>query len=284
MPKVSVIIPCYNLGLFLDEAVESVLRQSFQDFEIVIVNDGSTDRGTNHMLRNYDRPSTKVLWTENQGLPSARNNGIAASQGDYICCLDADDKYHPDFLARTVEVLEKDHSGKIGFVTTWARVFGEENRVWMTTGYNPPRLALENVVHVASLFRRTCWAKVGGYAQNLRDGYEDWNFWLSVVASGYRWECVKEALFYYRKRKQSMVASSDLKRGPLFSTIIENNSAFYQQHLKEILLEATRQTRMSDLTTFIDKAFPVGTLRRRLLTYSAIRLSAWLKWDTNQKR
>jgi len=277
MPKVSVIIPCYNLGAFLDEAVESVLGQSFEDFEIVIVNDGSTDQLTIQMLQKYDKPRTKVLWTENQGLPSARNNGIRASEGAYVCCLDADDKYHPDFLAKTMEVLERDLSEKIGFVTTWAQVFGEENRVWMTTGYDPARLALENVVHVASLFRRTCWEKVGGYAPNLRDGYEDWNFWLSIVARGYRWDCVKEALFCYRKRKQSMVASSDLKRGRLFSTIIENNASFYQQHLAEILLEATSRTRMSDITTFIDKAFPIGTLRRRLLTYSAIRLNALLK-------
>ena len=277
MPKVSVIIPCYNLGAFLDEAVKSVLGQSFEDFEIVIVNDGSTDELTNQMLQKYDRPRTKVLWTENQGLPSARNNGITTSQGDYVCCLDADDKYHADFLAKTVEILDMDRSEEIGFVTTWVQVFGEENRIWMTADYNPPRLALENVVHVASIFRRTCWEKVGGYAPNLREGYEDWNFWLSIVASGYRWSCVREPLFYYRKRKRSMIASSDLQRGRLFSTIIENNEAFYRQHLKEILLEATSQARMSDITTFIEKAFPNGTLRRRLLTYSATWLSALLR-------
>jgi hypothetical protein len=277
MPKISVIIPCYNLGLFLDEAVESVLLQSFQDFEIIIVNDGSTDEATNRMLRDYDRPRTKILRTENQGLPSARNNGIRASQGEYVCCLDADDKYYPDFLAKTVGVLDRDSSGEIGFVTTWATVFGEENFVWMTADYNPSRLALANVVHVASLFRKKCWEEAGGYAPNLRAGYEDWNFWLSIVARGYAWSCVKEPLFYYRKRKQSMVASSDLQRDRLFSTIIENNEQFYQQHLKEILLEATRYARTSEIAAFVDRLLPPGTFRRRLLTYSATRLSAWLR-------
>ncbi len=214
MPKVSVIIPCYDLGIFLDEAVDSVLSQSFQDFEIIIVNDGSTDADTNQMLQSYDKPRTKVLWTENQGLPSARNHGIRASQGEYVCCLDADDKYHPDFLARTVEVLNVDHSEKVGFVTTWVTVFGEENYEWKTEGYKPPRLALENVVHVASLFRRKCWTEVGGYATNL-EGYQDWNFWISIVAIGYTWDCVEEALFYYRKRKGSMVSSSDIMRSQL---------------------------------------------------------------------
>jgi glycosyltransferase involved in cell wall biosynthesis len=303
-PKVSVVIPCYNLGQYLDEAVDSVLSQTFQDLEIIVVNDGSTDEDTNQMLRSYNKPKTKVLWTENQGLPSARNNGIRASQGEYVCCLDADDKYHSDFLAKTVAVLDLDHFEKIGFVTTWVTVFGEESQVWRTLRYNTPRLALENIVHVASLFRKKCWEKIGGYALNLREGYEDWNFWISIVASGYTWDCVEETLFYYRKRKHSMVSSSDMVRDRLFSTIVENNKAFYEQHLKEILLEATSnwvkankeltdvrrqldETKMqlNDITTsigwrvtakietLIDKAFPAGTFRRRLLAYTGKQLS-----------
>jgi glycosyltransferase involved in cell wall biosynthesis len=75
MPKVSVIIPCYNLGQYLDEAVDPILAQTSQDFEIIIVNDGSTDEFTNTLLASYDRPKTRVLATENQGLPSDGNNG-----------------------------------------------------------------------------------------------------------------------------------------------------------------------------------------------------------------
>jgi len=87
MPKVSVIIPCYNQGQYLDEAVDSVLNQTFEDFEIIIVNDGSTDDFTNNLLVNYHKPKTKVISTQNQGLPSARNNGIKIASGEYICCL-----------------------------------------------------------------------------------------------------------------------------------------------------------------------------------------------------
>src|SRR4030066_2449234 len=143
MPRVSVIMPCYNLGQYLNEAVESVLSQTFQDFEIIIVNDGSTDEFTNKLLANYNKPKTRVLTTDNEGLPSARNNGIKISSGQYICCLDADDKYHPEFLEKTVEVLDKDVEHKCGFVTTWFNAFGEVDAVWDTIDYNPYRLAVK---------------------------------------------------------------------------------------------------------------------------------------------
>jgi glycosyltransferase involved in cell wall biosynthesis len=82
MPKVSVIIPCYNLGHYLDEAVDSVLAQTYQDLEIIIVNDGSTDEVTNLLLEEYRKPKTRVLKTNNQGLPSARNKGIEMVLGE----------------------------------------------------------------------------------------------------------------------------------------------------------------------------------------------------------
>ena len=282
VPKVSVIIPCYNLGQYLNEAVDSVLSQTFRDFEIIIVNDGSTDEYTNDLIGHYDRPKTKVLCTDNQGLSSARNNGINIAEGEYVCCLDADDKYHPDFLKKTVDIMCRDGNKKVGFVTTWVQTFGERHFLWKPDHHNPIRLAIENTVHVASLYRRECWERVGGYAANLAGGYEDWNFWISIVAIGYTWDCVEDTLFYYRKRKRSMVSSSDIMRGQLFSTIVENNEGFYRQHFKEILLEATNNwvkadKGLNDIATAIDKVFPAGTFRRRSLMYLAKRLLPLLR-------
>src|SRR5262245_40475840 len=97
-PKVTVVIPCFNLGGFIDEAVDSVLAQTFDDYEIIIVNDGSTDAATNAKLAHYDRPRTVVYTTENQRLPRARNFGIEKGRGQYVCCLDADDLFAPTYL------------------------------------------------------------------------------------------------------------------------------------------------------------------------------------------
>ena len=87
-PKVSVIIPCYNLGQYLDEAVESVLSQTFQDFEIVIVDDGSTDPATQVLLADYHRPRTRLIRAPHAGVSAARNLAIANSDGAYLCALD----------------------------------------------------------------------------------------------------------------------------------------------------------------------------------------------------
>ena len=101
MPSVSVVIPCFNQGHFVDEAVDSVLAQSFDDFEIIIVNDGSTDGHTDRLPEDYPRERARVL-TTNQGLAAARNNGIAAAQGTYILPLDADDRILPGYLEKSV--------------------------------------------------------------------------------------------------------------------------------------------------------------------------------------
>lgn len=234
MSKVTVVIPCYNLGQYLDEAVDSVLAQTYQDFEIIIVNDGSTDEFTNTLLSNYDKPKTRVLTTENQGLPSARNNGILLSTGEYVCCLDADDKYHPEFLEKTVKVLNDDATKKFGFVTTWMELFGEKSGILETSDYKPYVLSFANVVHVASLFRKECWTKKGGYSTNLV-GYQDWDFWIYLIADGYQWHCIHIPLFCYRVRPNSMITNSNKCRYSIYKQIIENNKDFYLSNYAEIM-------------------------------------------------
>lgn len=236
MPKVSIIIPCYNLGQYLDEAVDSILAQSFQDSEIIIVNDGSTDDFTTELLSNYNKRKTKVINQENRGLSSARNSGIKASSGEYILCLDADDKLHQEFLEKTIPVLDEDLEHKYGFVMPWAQLFGNDNQLWITAEYDPYVLAMRNDMHCSALFRRECWDAVGGYREHMASGYEDWDFWISIVAAGYQWVTVKEPLFYYRKRTDSMIKKSDEKRLELFRQIIKNNEAYYRNNYEDILV------------------------------------------------
>ncbi len=232
MPTVSVIIPCYNLGPYLDEAVDSVLSQTYEDYEIVIIDDGSTDPETVARVRAQEHKGCKVFLTENQGLPKTRNFGISNASGRFICCLDADDKYHPRFLQECVKALDAD--SELGFVTTRVKVFGQSQAYWPCSDYDPGKLTVENVVHVASLFRRSCWEEVGGYATNLT-GFQDWNFWISIVARGYRWALVKRPLFLYRDREGSMIKGSELKRRDLKKTIVENNIQFFRDHVAEAM-------------------------------------------------
>src|SRR5437867_2880272 len=148
-PKVSVIVPCYNLGRYLDEAVDSVLAQSFQDFEIVVVDDGSTDPETQALLAGYCRPKTRVVRLAHGGLAAARNAGIAESAGEYLCALDADDRLRPTFLKKTVDVLDRDPS--ITFVSTWLRNFEDEKWDWTPERWDFPALLCEDTVLTAAL-------------------------------------------------------------------------------------------------------------------------------------
>ena len=266
-PRVSVVIPCYNLGVYLDEAVASVLAQSYKGYETIIVDDGSDDKFTLRKIADYEgHRGIKVVRTRNHGLPRARNTGIGEARGEYVCCLDADDKYAPGFLKETVALLEKDRAKKLGFVTTWVQYFGDASGIWRTRDYNPARLAAENAIHVASLFRKQCWKEVGGYATNL-SGYQDWDFWISIVARGYAWACVHRPLFLYRKRKGSMVTISNRKRSALMRRIIDNHREFFATHLADILDEKDKITRRkSEMLEHRDRS-----LRRRSEPFKAVK-------------
>ncbi len=127
--KVSVIIPCFNDGKYIDEAVDSILAQTYQDFEIIIVNDGSTDEFTNNLLKNYKKPRTSVLCKTNGHLSSARNHGIKNSNAEYILPFDADDIFEPTYLEKAVDILDK--NPEIGVVTCDIRLFENAQGVWL---------------------------------------------------------------------------------------------------------------------------------------------------------
>ena len=159
--KVSVIIPCYNLGQYLDEAVGSVLAQTYEDFEIVVVDDGSTDAATRALLENYQRPKTQVIRAPHRGVSAARNLAIANSTGAYLCALDADDRLEPAYFEKAVPVLDTDPS--IAFVSCWLRAFGDEDWEWKPERCDLPALLWEDTVLTASLVRREAVVAVGGY-------------------------------------------------------------------------------------------------------------------------
>ncbi|MBU1417889.1 MAG: glycosyltransferase family 2 protein [Proteobacteria bacterium] len=241
MKMISVVIPCYNHGVYLEEAVESVLAQSYQHFEIVIVNDGSTDPYTNELLRSFDKPRCRVYHMDNQGLPAARNNGIRRTKGDYICCLDADDKYHPDYFAKAAAVLDRDKDLQYGAVPAWVQLFGSSNILWKTIGSNsagfePFIQGIRNNIQSSTMFRRICWEQIGGFEESMTLGYEDWDFWIKMLDLGYQWFCLEEPLIYYRQKEHSMVTRANEIRSRLLKTLITNNYSFYSKHLVPILL------------------------------------------------
>lgn len=241
MSKVSVIIPCYNHGQYVDEAVDSVLASTFKDFEIIIVNDGSTDDFTNQKLDNYKKPQTRVIKTVNQGLPAARNNGIREANGKYILPLDADDKIEKTYLEKAINYLEN-HS-EVHFVTAWLQNFGYRTDIYKPQPYNLIKLLCENVLVVASVYPKSCWEKVGGYSEDMKNGYEDWEFWIKMLGAGYKYHVIEEPLIYYRNRKDSLLrdANRPERRQELFGQIIDKHRDLYSKNFKEVILEKDRK-------------------------------------------
>ena len=234
MPKVSVVIPCYNQGAYLDEAVDSVLLQTWQDFEIVIINDGSTDECTNRLLASYNRPQTRVISTANQGLAQARNTGIAAAQGEYILPLDADDRIGREYLEKAISIL--DGQPKTGIVYCLAEKFGAQNCPWLFPDYTLRRMLLGNLIFCSALFRREDWERTGGYKPEMEAGWEDWDFWLSLLELGRDVYRIPDILFFYRVKEISMASSMDVaKKVEMHLKVIHNHPGLFIEIARPLL-------------------------------------------------
>jgi len=235
-PTVSVVIPCFNLGAFLDEAVQSVLDQSFQDFEILIVDDGSTDAATRHLLTSYRRPRTRVLRTQNRGRCLARNLGIEQARARYVTCLDADDVLEPRFLEVTVSALEAESS--LGFASCWNRAFDGADYLWSPASCDFPRLLAECTVFSAIVTRREHLLALGGFDPGMtRMGYEDWELGIKLVDSGRRGRIIPEPLYRYRIRPDSM-SHADVapdNHGRVVRYLVDRYAAAYRRHLGGVL-------------------------------------------------
>ncbi len=202
-PLVSIVVPCYNLGQYLEETLQSVEATTYENWECVIVDDGSSD-STGQIAEQWcaTHPKFTYLHKQNGGQSSARNLGVRASKGEYILPLDADDKIAPTYVEKCVEVLEQDPSA--GIVYCRAQKFKEQKyRDWELPPYSLDLMLRTNVVFSCAMYRREDYDKTAGYDENRECLYEDWDFWLSLIELGCGVHCIDEVLFYYRVRKLS---------------------------------------------------------------------------------
>ncbi|EKQ68989.1 glycosyl transferase [Leptolyngbyaceae cyanobacterium JSC-12] len=275
-PTVSVIMPCYNQGQFIDEAVDSVLAQTFSDFEIIVINDGSTDPATTQLLQAYEKPKLVVLHTENSGPASARNQGIARSQGRYILPLDADDRIAPTFLEKAVPILEADPN--VGIVYSQAELFGSRDGRFDLPTYSFPEILLGNMIFNTSLYRKADWEKVGGYQENMVWGWEDYDFWLSLIELGRDVVQISEVLYFHREvpnsRSQQMTQDHWVKS---YTQIFKNHLALYSDHI-EVLFQHLIDLR-NDAQTAHQKLHQ--TELRMLAIADTVQSSCW--WRTQHR-
>ncbi len=229
-PHISIIIPCYNDGAYLQECIDSVLSYAGSlKIEIIIVNDGSTDVHTLELLRLLEQnKELKIIHQANKGLSAARNQGIQNAQADCFIPLDSDDILNPKFIDMAYNTVQKGADVIYGNV----QLFGEKQELKITQ-WNPYSQLYVNGIHALALVRKEKWKIVGGYDESMKLGYEDWEFWLNVHKHKSVF-CKLEVLsYYYRVKKQSMVTQTIQKHAQILQYIhTKHHDLLMQQYIE----------------------------------------------------
>ncbi len=196
-PKFSIIMPIYNNGPCILEAVAAVETQTLADVELVIWDDGSTDDVTLKILENISGPGIVKHRATNQGVIGARNAAVAASSGEFLVCLDPDDLIEPTYLEKALITFHRFPRIDLVIPTTRVLGHGDGEKMWVPGPFNERNLSYNNAAPVATAMRRRVWDGVGGLSEHMADGFEDWAFWRAAAAKGFRGVVLDEPLFRY---------------------------------------------------------------------------------------
>jgi len=202
MPTVSIVVPCFNQQTFIAETLESVLAQSYSDWECIVVNDGSTD-GSDAIIQQYAHADRRFrpLLKANGGVAAARNFGFAQARGSLFVPLDGDDKLHPDFLRRVVERFEAEPDTVL--VHTGTQRFGDNRKAWSLPAYSYEKLLWQNMIVNTAMYRRDAFLATSGYAPEMVFGFEDWEFYVRLLGPASKVQYIDAPLHFYRIKKTS---------------------------------------------------------------------------------
>ena len=263
MPAVSVIMPAYNVAEYIAEAVESVLAQTFSDFELLIVNDGSTD-GTPEIARRYAAldPRLHLIEQENRGLAAARNAALRQAKGEMIALLDSDDLWAPGFLEAQIAILHARPEIDIVTGNAWTLGSHEHGEPARPSPDSRPAPNLTTIltdelsVFIMSVFRRRVYDTIGGFDEMLRTN-EDFDFWFRAALAGFKFARNDQPLGHYRRRDDSLSASQvRMLRGAL--------RVYYKQ--RPAVLHDPRALRLLDNSVERFEADLIATEAREAIT------------------
>lgn len=233
MTKVSIVIPCFNGGDMVREAVDSALAQTHPDLEVVVVDDGSSDPVTLAALAEVAQlPGVKLVRQTNQGLPMALNRGVVETTGAYLLVLAHDDQFLPPYATLAAAVL--DTRPEVGIVYCRAERFGASSGEWPLPDFDIGGMLFGNMIFASAMYRRADFDLVDGYSHARRRGFEDHEFWLRILALGREVERLDEILFRYRDTDGSLSNTMVPRdRVDAFAQIFAHNSELYVDHAQE---------------------------------------------------
>ena len=278
-PAVSVIVPCYNGGRFIDQMLASLDAQTFRDFEIIIIDDGSNELDTIHKLGSLPA-DIKIVSQSNLGLAAARNTGFRQASANFVLPLDCDDALEPDFLKETVALLTA-APPEVAFVFTDMRTTGSFSGILPRYLSRFDQLFLNRLPYCL-LLRKSAWQAVGGYDDMMRDGYEDWEFNIRLVVAGFRGLGIHRPLFLYYVSPHGMLMSRSARQhGNLWRAILSRHRDSYSWRSLRSLYRAWRdsKTRFGLVSAFLlvwgGKLLPVRLVS--VMFYLALRQTHWLR-------
>lgn len=251
-PKLSVIIPVYNLGEYINECLASFNTER-EDIEVLLLNDGSTDSFTIEKLQNLEKDGFQVIWQENAGVEKSRNRLITAASADYILPVDPDNTISNEYIDKAIEIL--DQQPEVGVVFSDSHHFGEKEVDVRLKGFHLIQLLSTNYIDNCAVYRKAVWEQAGGYNEKLpHSGYEDWLLWIAAANNGWKFHHIPEILFHYRVRKNSLVegARSPEHHAENYRFIIQQFPELFQKHHQDILVYAGKH--ISSLLAHVDKA------------------------------
>ena len=210
---VTVIIPCYNAGFSILRTLQSLKSQTYKNFNIIIINDGSTDSVTLKILKDLKQKNVKVINQKNKGLSIARNVGILESKTKFILPLDSDDWLASDAIESFVKVLLKNKN--LSFV--YSNIVNQNQSTGvLKKNFNFFEQHFSNQIPYCMLIRRSILIQVGLYDENMKSGFEDWELNIRLGKNGFLGFCINKNLFFYNVSDEGMLKSLSIKN---FATI-----------------------------------------------------------------
>lgn len=237
-PAVSVVVPCFNGGRYLDGLMASLDRQTLHGFETIIVDDGSTEEATLRKLAALEGRA-RIVRQDNRGLSAARNAGIAAARSAFVAVLDCDDTFEPPFLEEALALLQG-APPDVAMVVSHLRLTGAAHGV-VERYFNAFDLLFTNTLHSGVMLRKAAWQAVGGYDESMRQGYEDWEFYLRLSQAGYCGIELPKVYYNYALATGGMLISrSSQVHAALWRSMRTKHAAQYRPFAILKLWRATR--------------------------------------------
>lgn len=258
LPTATIVIPCFNHGRFVRDAVDSCLAQQDARVRVVVVNDGSDDGTTPAQCDAVASDRVLVVHQANAGLPAARNRGAREATGEYLAFLDADDWILPGFVSRLASAIESEGDPAVSHAYCQEELVELGQGIWRVPAWDPELMLITNLHPVTALIRREAFEQLGGFDETMTRGYEDWELWIRCVKQGWRGVRVPEPLFIWRRHAQvTMVMEAVQRHDELVGSIIERHRDLYEQRFESLYRRCNSMLRRFDCNWIEETGEPI---------------------------